>query len=321
MTTVLVAAPGLAADGPVPQPAPTVSTDSVGADSATLPDLPDPDIIGGDDAPPGSWPFMAALVDAGWVNEFQGQFCGGTVVDPEWVLTAAHCVDDKTPPEVDVLTGEHELATGGERTRVTAIYLHPGWSEGDASNDMALLHLDRPVAATPVKMARPDQSSQYSPGTTATAVGWGIIGFDSEGNPVYTPHLQEVEVPIYSDAECEADWSVYDDAMHICARGQTPSGPIGICQGDSGGPLLVPDPVDGWLQIGISSFVSSGCLSDFADVYTRVPVYEASIHSIIDAYAAVAPVSTLVIDEYLPDPPRYAEFGSALDVADGRLVV
>src|SRR5688500_18515972 len=72
----------------------------------------DPEIVGGREAEPGAWPWQAALVQAQSANAFNGQFCGGTLIAPEWVLTAAHCVDaGEEPGELHVVLGRHQLST------------------------------------------------------------------------------------------------------------------------------------------------------------------------------------------------------------------
>ena len=101
-------------------------------------------IVGGTVAADGAWPTQVALVDRTASNTYQGQFCGGTVVDRSWILTAGHCVYDPpdwtpTASQIDVIVGTNSLSGGGTRIRAVEIRMHPGWNNTLLRNDVALM--------------------------------------------------------------------------------------------------------------------------------------------------------------------------------------
>ncbi|MCB0187708.1 MAG: trypsin-like serine protease, partial [Caldilineaceae bacterium] len=123
-----------------------------------------PTIIGGQEAAPGAWPWMAALVLHSRADARSGQFCGGSLIAADWVLTAGHCTykpyipyDPYIASEMDVVVGRHQLSSNdGERITVTKIIRHPGYvNRSSFDNDVALLQLSHSTAQTPVKFINP----------------------------------------------------------------------------------------------------------------------------------------------------------------------
>lgn len=131
-----------ALDNALTTPSPTVHTVAVPSARAprsphlqvAQPNLPvdaSPQIIGGQEAVPGAWPWAAAIVVANNTDAHIGEYCSGLLIQAQWVLTAAHCTfDDKgqalTPAVFDVVLGRHQLSTAdGERIHVTQIIRHP----------------------------------------------------------------------------------------------------------------------------------------------------------------------------------------------------
>ena len=221
-------------------------------------------IVGGTPAAPGAWPFIAALVSHG-ANAYDGQFCGGTVIAPDRVVTAAHCVEGITPGDVDVVTGRSRLsdASTGQRSLVTAIDREPKWSADGNGHDIAVLHLASPTSAEPAAVAGPGDTGLTAPGATLAVAGWGLI---SQIPQTFTDDLQAVLVGVVADNHCARAYDGYDPATMLC----TSTAGRDSCQGDSGGPLVANAGGVAEL-VGIVSFGGDRCGDPTEPgVYTRV---------------------------------------------------
>jgi secreted trypsin-like serine protease len=238
-----------------------------------------PDIIGGEEAVPGAWPWMAALVTASEPNAYNGQFCGGALIAPEWVLTAAHCFNSDDPTQVDVVLGRHTLSSNeGQRHSVAQIILHPDYDEITNDSDMALLRLATPSSQQVVPLVRPATASLANPGVNATVTGWGNM--DPDGGANFPDALQQVTLPIVSNEICNSPSSYNGSitANMLCAG--FAAGGQDSCQGDSGGPLVVPNPnASGWAQAGVVSFGIGCAQPNFYGVYARVSMFHTWVES------------------------------------------
>ncbi|XP_072756072.1 uncharacterized protein [Anoplolepis gracilipes] len=223
-------------------------------------------IVGGQNADPGEWPWIAALFNAG------RQFCGGSLIDEQHILTAAHCVVNMNSWDVARLTvrlGDYNIKTNNEirhiERRVKRVVRHRGFNSRTLYNDVALLTLSEPVEFT--EQIRPiclPSGSQLYQGKTATVIGWGSLR-ESGPQPAI---LQEVSIPVWSNSECKLKYGTAApggivDSFLCAGRAAKDS-----CSGDSGGPLMVND--GRWTQVGIVSW-GIGCgKGQYPGVYTRV---------------------------------------------------
>lgn len=224
-----------------------------------------PRIIGGVNAAVGEFPFMVSLQDP-----TSGHFCGGSLVSPNYVLTAAHCVDgDSGTLNVRIggtrITGSTD--TGAART-VTNVIVHPGYSGG--INDIALLKLNAPyTGSAPIALAEEEDSPA---GKECTVSGWGVT--DPSGGSLPT-RMKKVNVNIVSTAQCNAASSYagqVDGTTEICAG--VSGGGRDSCQGDSGGPLFTSDESSsGIVQVGVVSWGNGCAEAAYPGVYARVSNY------------------------------------------------
>ena len=250
---------------------------AVGKDraAALLAPKPSPEIVGGTQAPAGKWPWQVALLQAGIASNFQAQFCGGTLVDEFFVVTAAHCITEANgtvspKASIRVLTGTQDLDHGGTRHVIEQIVRHPDYNDNTTDYDIAVIKLKTP--ATGIRTARmitQAQEASLAPvGEQSYVTGWGDLG-----SGTYPSELQQVQVPIVGRGNCN-DATSYDGAITarmICA-GLTLGG-RDSCQGDSGGPMIVRDAQGRWqILAGVVSW-GIGCADrNLYGVYSRVAV-------------------------------------------------
>jgi hypothetical protein len=262
----------VSAEGPLPTP--TAASGPI-----------DIQIVGGQPANPGEYPWMAALVDSGTSNPEFGQFCGGSLIDPQWVLTAAHCVFANNgtvapPSAIDVVVGINNLSDGptagssGQRRHLSQIIVHPNYNSNTNDSDIALLHLASAVTLNgTVQTITPlgsGNAALANAGVDAVVTGWG----DTTGNDNYSNELREVTVPIVSNTSCNQVYGGITSNM-LCAG--YAAGGKDSCQGDSGGPLIVPNGSGGWFLAGAVSFGTGCALPNIPGVYARISPFKSWI--------------------------------------------
>ncbi len=237
-----------------------------------------PQVVGGTSVPDGKYKFMTALRDVTRGNTVrEQQFCGGTLIDRNSVLTAAHCVQGTTPVQLRATVGRTVLSSDqGQSRRVSAIFVHPKYNgfKSDAY-DAAVLKLDRRTKnIEPIKIPLSTSNALETPGGSATVAGWGNTEKQGPrlGQPDNYPNrMQEAQVPIVSDSEANRVYDPDPEREYVKAL-MLAAGEEGkdTCQGDSGGPIFAERGDAGrFFQTGITSF-GTGCGAEgYPGVYTE----------------------------------------------------
>ncbi|GAB2756278.1 serine protease [Salinifilum aidingensis] len=224
----------------------------------------EPKVLGGERSDTSRAPWVVALTDA------EGrQFCGGTLVRPGKVVTAAHCTVDqltgveRPSEDLHVVVGRSDLRTdAGSEATVADVWRHPDYRDVQHGDDIAVLTLRDPLPQPTIDLVEPGDAESYRPGTRGTVYGWGRTAESGPSSPV----LRSAEVPVAANAECAETYSEYDRSAMFCAG--VPRGGVDSCAGDSGGPYVVNGRLAGVVSYG------DGCgRPDTPGVYTRTSGY------------------------------------------------
>ena len=236
-------------------------------------------IVGGEDADILDYPWQISLQ---LTPAYGGNhICGGSIVNSEWVITAAHCVvfeDEEediilTPAHIRIRAGFTEMSsTEGTYYTLADVIPHPDYSSSGFSFDIALLKiatnidLDDPAKQAVPIVTQPDaDNGMTDPGVMAKVSGWGAL---YSGGPS-PDHLQAVEVPIVDREDSSYPASSITPDMILAGATE-----MDACQGDSGGPLVVPDGLGGYKLAGVVSW-GVGCGEPgYPGVYARVSYFE-----------------------------------------------
>ncbi|XP_077136700.1 granzyme A-like [Ranitomeya variabilis] len=215
-------------------------------------------IIGGNEVTPHSRPYMALM---------QPKFCGGALITPKWILTAAHCYVDASS---FVILGAHRLTHthGQQKIKIKQGIKYPEYEKDDRFNDIQLLELEKPamlnqfVALLPL----PKSKENITTGKICSVAGWGITNLKKKSS---SDVLLEVKLAIVDNEICEKQYKKIKQRIigsMMCAGAPNKNHKADTCKGDSGGPLIC----DG-KYVGLVSFGPKECgAPDLPGVYTRL---------------------------------------------------
>jgi secreted trypsin-like serine protease len=209
-------------------------------------------IVGGRTASPGQFPFIVSLRTTA-----NSHFCGGSIMNSRWVVSAAHCTIGRSGGNTIVAIGAQHI-TGGTRVSVSRIINHPNYNSQTLNNDISLVQTASAMGGTGVAVI--PLGSTFISGGSARAIGWGQTSHPGS----LAANLQFVDKTVITNANCQSRWGTRINNAHLCTS--SPVG-VGTCMGDSGGPL-----VQGGQLIGAVSF-GSPCARGMPDVYARVSTF------------------------------------------------
>jgi len=249
-------------------------------------------IVGGTEASNGDFPFMLLLIAEDIASGIFISPCGGSLIAPDTVLSAAHCFDtsgsivyrgvligDLTP--YDPTDSGHYIPLSGSPI------VHPNFDENTFENDVMILRLSGSSSFKPIQLIfeQADFDQLRTPGTAVEVAGWGT----TTSNGIPSDRLRSVDLVISAYSECDAIYGTIPQDKMICAW--HPPGGKDSCQGDSGGPLFYANAHGDFIQVGIVSFGVSCALPSTPGVYSNVANYESFILSNSGDLGATPPAS------------------------------
>ena len=263
-------------------------------------------IIGGEPVQHSDFSWMVSL---GWKNTSgtDRHFCGGSLVTSNLVLTAAHCVYELNPGEVDIFYGTNLLSDSesGRRVNISEFIVHPQYRPNLFDYDIALIRLESDIEAVEFLQIIPDDFQVVTDQMTSV-IGWGITDV-SVG--VVSDSLQQVDVPIVSQETCREIYPTSLTERMLCA-GYVQGG-SDSCRGDSGGPLIAQNsgvPV----QIGIVSFGRGCALPNGHGVYSRLSALKDFLETHLPAETSPPPPAEQILSSQWTSGP----YGNNEDISE-----
>jgi trypsin len=231
-------------------------------------------IVGGEETSPYLYPWLVVLTD----RHRTEPFCAGFIISSNVILTAAHCLNDRNPNQVQILARIHDLREfHGDRYDIDQWIIHPEYRIDDSMhlNDLALIKIQTSFAKDLQPCCLPkSQSNIYPPAKTEAVVsGWGKVL--AKPNSRSSPVLQHVVMPIVDHRNIKCRQSITDTRRQVCAGYENL--PIDACSGDSGAPLIVAERNNNqgyFVAAGIVSYGNKQCDASISSgVYTRISFY------------------------------------------------
>lgn len=243
-------------------------------------DTPDEDIVGGTTAASGEFPYIVSLQRSG------SHFCGGSLLNANTVITAAHCSVSSVIGAVSGLkvrvgslvsfatslplsinqmanTALQSRTSGGTLVGVSSVTVHPSYSSSLQDFDVAIWKLSTsvPTSGTVGYVSLPASGSDPAAGSTVTTAGWGTLSSGGSSPTV----LYKVSVPVVSRTSCRASYGTSAITNNMVCAGLTAGGKDS-CQGDSGGPLVDASKT----LVGLVSWGQGCAQANYPGVYARV---------------------------------------------------
>lgn len=245
-----------------------------------------PYIVGGIQATIADAPWQVGLIKTDGENNYDGFYCGGSLISTTWVVTAAHCVTDITADSIVVQSGNATLATSGavKGSAVSQIISHPNYSSTAGTNDIALIQLTNPV--TPKAGVVDFLKLTDTPAPTSAYLGisgWGAT--DNEAT-VYPSKMRATKVRSYAPSTCSM-WSDFNDQVNLCV-GYGQFDQKDACSGDSGGGYVYRSNNQNFLVAVVSYGSADGCISGTPSVATKATYY----FNWINSYTSTLAVSS-----------------------------
>ncbi|HVJ65210.1 MAG TPA: serine protease [Bdellovibrionota bacterium] len=235
-------------------------------------------IVGGSEGDIGSDSYVVSLQSS------SGHYCGGSLISPNYVLTAGHCVDFIRPGAMKVVIGSQSTAgteIGAEQHRVKRVVTHPKFQNTwfDITYDYALVELETASAHAPVELTPAGAlPAEISKDGFSTVLGWGVL---EENSPAVAETLMQVDLPLVNFDECQAAYDGKLNESMICAGYKI--GGKDSCQGDSGGPLVVRDVQNHKVLVGVVSWGEGCARPDKYGVYSNIALVREWIDTTIAA--------------------------------------
>jgi secreted trypsin-like serine protease len=225
-----------------------------------------PRIVGGIESREYEFPWQVSVRR----KSTDSHFCGGSIINENWILCAAHCMQGEIPATVSIVVGEHQRSAQSsvrQTLDVASIHVHEDYNSNTMQNDVSVIKLATPIQLNEnvQPVCAPDGADLYAY-RKCQCSGWGTV---ASGGICCPDILRVVEMNVTTNDFCNDAYRyiIFDDM--ICASDNIGGTERDSCQGDSGGPLTIKEADGTFRIVGIVSW-GTGCASGYPGVYCRV---------------------------------------------------
>ncbi|XP_055905131.1 chymotrypsin-2-like [Eupeodes corollae] len=225
-------------------------------------------IVGGEEASPGLAPYQVSLQSLK-----KRHFCGGTIIDEKWIITASHCVASQTPEKMLILTGTQDLKDNSTATYYypDKIVMHCNYNNPSYANDIALIRLNDSIVFDEVTSKVDYDYAPLKEDDELLLTGWGTLTLGG----MVPSKLQTLKVKYVPYEMCKEQHnnSSWVDIGHLCTFNDKGKG---ACHGDSGGPLVHNGKLVALVNWG------RPCAQGYPDAHARISYYHDFIRTTIN---------------------------------------